>query len=389
MPKAVGVYKAANGTWYFKARTPVDPETGKRKQVTRRGFHTAAEARRARRQFLDDKSTRRRASAETPTVAELIDAYLAEAESMHRLAPKTLFDYRNYADSYIVPHLGHMKLVEVTPSVISTWQVTLSKFGSVKKGGPLAPGTIRLARATLNGATKYAIGNDLLDSNPLSSVPAPRQRKKIPAHWTPDEARSFLAALEGDRLLPLWSFMLCSGLRIGELVWLRWPSVDFEAMHIRVQDFATTLGYEVVESDGKSKDATRTIEIDAFLVEVLIDQQQVQESDRKSAHSYLSSDHVFTKPAGGSYHPQYISKLLAELSVEVDLPRLTAHGLRHTSATLMLANGVPPKVAAERLGHADTTLFMNLYSHVTPTMQREAAEWLGNALFGTHRTTKQ
>ncbi len=69
------------------------------------------------------------------------------------------------------------------------------------------------------------------------------------------------------------------------------------------------------------------------------------------------------------------------MTVEMGLPRLTAHGLRHTSATLMLANGVPPKVAAERLGHADATLFTNLYSHVTPTMQREAADKFGAALF--------
>ena len=73
--------------------------------------------------------------------------------------------------------------------------------------------------------------------------------------------------------------------------------------------------------------------------------------------------------------------MLARRSETHGLPRLTAHALRRTSATLMLANGVPPKVAAERLGHADATLFSNLYSHVTPTMQREAAERIGRALF--------
>jgi integrase len=95
---------------------------------------------------------------------------------------------------------------------------------------------------------------------------------------------------------------------------------------------------------------------------------------------------VFTKPEGGSYHPQHLSKTLAELSVAAGLPRLTAHGLRHTSATLMLDQGVAPKVAAERLGHADPTLFVNLYSHVTPTMQRHAADAIGAALFGDEDT---
>ncbi len=90
---------------------------------------------------------------------------------------------------------------------------------------------------------------------------------------------------------------------------------------------------------------------------------------------------MFIKPAGGSYHPQYLSRLLATYSTELRLPRLTAHGLRHTSATLMLASGVPPRVAAERLGHSDATLFSNLYSHATPTMQREAADKIGSVLF--------
>ncbi len=83
------------------------------------------------------------------------------------------------------------------------------------------------------------------------------------------------------------------------------------------------------------------------------------------------------------YHPQRLSRLLGNYTQELGLPRLTAHGLRHTSATLMLASGVPPKVAAERLGHADPTLFTNLYSHVTPTMQREAADKIGQLLFGS------
>lgn len=100
-----------------------------------------------------------------------------------------------------------------------------------------------------------------------------------------------------------------------------------------------------------------------------------------AAEDYEVTDYVFTRPAGGPFHPQTLSKRLGRVSAELGLPRLTAHGLRHSSATLMLANGVPPKVAAERLGHADAQLFTNLYSHVTPTMQREAADRIGAALF--------
>jgi integrase len=149
-----------------------------------------------------------------------------------------------------------------------------------------------------------------------------------------------------------------------------------------VVEFATTLGYDVVASDGKSRDSVRTIDLDPWLVKVLRSQRKAQAAERLAVSEYEESDFVFTKPGGGCYHPQYLSRMLGVFTAELGLPRLTAHGLRHTSATLMLANGVPPKVAAERLGHADPTLFTNLYSHVTPTMQRDAASRIGSALFG-------
>jgi integrase len=188
--------------------------------------------------------------------------------------------------------------------------------------------------------------------------------------------------MEDDRTYPVWAFLLSAGLRIGELVALRWPNVDLDARVVRVVEFSSTTGYEVVASAGKSRDAIRTIDLDDQLVAILRDQRKRQAEERLAASHYVESYHVFTRVGGGPYHPQALSRQLADLSVLAGLPRLTAHGLRHTSATLMLASGVPPKVAAERLGHADATLFTNLYSHVTPTMQREAADRLGTALFG-------
>jgi integrase len=107
-----------------------------------------------------------------------------------------------------------------------------------------------------------------------------------------------------------------------------------------------------------------------------------QATEQLASSTWEKSDYVFTKPGGGPYHPQYLSRLLGTYSAELGLPRLTGHGLRHTSATLMLASGVSAKVAAERLGHADPTLSSNRYSHVTPTMQRDAATRIEEALFG-------
>jgi integrase len=218
--------------------------------------------------------------------------------------------------------------------------------------------------------------------NPLALTPRPTRKRAVPRHWSPEEARSFLGFMEADRTYPIWAFLLSAGLRIGELVALRWRNVDLDARVVGVVEFSSTIGYEVVASAGKSRDAIRTIDLDDQVVAILREQRKRRAEERLAGTDYVDSDHVFTRTSGGPYHPQTLSRQLADLSVLAGLPRLTAHGLRHTSATLMLASGVPPKVAAERLGHADATLFTNLYSHVTPTMQRDAADRLRAALFG-------
>ncbi len=273
------------------------------------------------------------------------------------------------------------KVRDLTPDVVVAWQRALGMKGGTKNGKPLAANTIRLARSPVSGAMKLAMSMGVVTVNPVTAVPRPRAARSIPKHWSPEQARDFLSLMDGDRTYPLWAFLLGSGLRIGEAVWLRWGNVDLERRKVHVVEFVSTLGHDLLPSAGKSRDAVRSIELDDELVQVLRLQRTTQAKEALASVAYEASDFVFAKPDGGSYHPQYLSRLIGRYSEELKLPRLTAHGLRHTSATLMLASGVPPKVAAERLGHADPSLFTNLYSHVTPTMQRDAADKIGSALF--------
>jgi integrase len=311
-----------------------------------------------------------------------LDLYLDGLDADMRLSAKTRFDYRQKADAYVRPALGPRRVRDVTPDAVLAWQRTLLKAGVAGSGRQLSPNTVRLARAPLAGAFKLAVSMGLIATNPMTRVPRPRMSRSIPRHWSPEEARTFLGLMEGDRTWPIWAFLMGSGLRLGELVALRWESVDLVTRVVRVVDFTAYLGYETVVSSGKSRDAVRSVDIDDGLVKVLQQQRDLQQGEQREHHDYELSDFVFTTPSGGPYHPQYLSHLLGRLCSELGLPRLSAHGLRHTCATLMLASGVPPKVAAERLGHADPSLFMTLYSHVSPTMQREAADRIGAALFG-------
>ena len=384
MPRiSEAVYRdRTRGTWYFKATIGRDPVTGRYLQATKRGFETAADAVKARREFLGKLDAGEvRPSRSSVTVGDILDEYLDGLDLDGRLSARTRFDHRRRTEVHIRPRFGKARLRDLTPEACLAWQRGLLQ-GTARSGG-LAPNTVRLIRQPFKGALDLAVKRGLLTRSPLDAVPGAHVPRSTPRHWTPEQARDFLAFMEGDRTWPIWAFMLGTGLRIGEVVWLRWSRIDIDRRELAVVEFASRVGSRVVAAPGKSANAVRTVALDTHLVEVLDVQRELQAADRAAhADRYSDSDFVFTKSNGGSYDPNHLSKQVVRHSRAAGLPPLSAHGLRHTAATLMLATGVPPKVAAERLGHANPVLFSNLYAHVTPSMQHDAAAAIGRALFG-------
>ena len=178
------------------------------------------------------------------------------------LALKTRFDYRQYHDDYIRPYVGDRRVHDITPEVVLAWQRKLLKEGGAKRkkgkdgkpgpGKPLSPNTVNRIRAPLSATFKLAVQAGMIPINPLLQAPRPKPRRKIPMHWSPEEARKFLALMEGDRTWPIWAFLLGSGVRIGELVSLRWSSVDLKNHRVRIVDFVSTLGYDMMPSSGRA-----------------------------------------------------------------------------------------------------------------------------------------
>lgn len=323
MPK----YEDGKGGWYFKISLGRDPLTGQRYQVTKRGFRTAGEAARARKAVLaQGRTTPSMLMPTTLTIDDLLDEYLNGIDGDGKLAPKTRFDYRKNAECYVRPWLVAKRVRDLTPEMILTWQRHLTQGGGRKAGKPLAPNTVRLARAPLAAALKFAVAQGIIPASPLANVARPKSGRRIPKHWTPEEARRFLRAQESERLYPVWAFLLGCGLRIGELVHLRWANADLERELVRAVEFVSTLGWEVVDSPGKSATAVRTVDLDPGLVRVLARQREMQRFEAR-APGYEHSDYVFTRPAGGAYHPQSLSKALALKAQRAGLPRLAAHGL--------------------------------------------------------------
>lgn len=160
MPKYENVDSDGRGGWYFKATIGRDADSGKRRQITRRGFATAAEAARARREEIERPAP----AAPTDlrevgplTLNELLDKYLEGLRADNRLSIKTIHDHEGLSRMYVRPSLGHVPVRDLTSDLLLSWQRRLSGHGKEAVQPGLAPNTIRLARAPLSGALKLAV----------------------------------------------------------------------------------------------------------------------------------------------------------------------------------------------------------------------------------------
>jgi len=195
-----------------------------------------------------------------------------------------------------------------------------------------------------------------------------------------EEARALLRAVEGDRLAALYAVALATGAREGELLGLKWDDVDWNAGAIRIQRTLLRTGYELAEP--KTASSRRSIPPGAAALDSLRRHRKIQAEERiRAGTSWDDQGLIFTTAIGT---PLDAGALLRRthypLLKRAGLPRVNFHALRHTAATLLLAAGTHPRVVAERLGHTTPSVTLSVYSHVTPTMQREATATLDAVL---------
>lgn len=176
-----GVYDDGRGGWYYKLTLGRDPTTGRRVQVTKRGFRSAGEAARARK--AQQGSGAMAAMPTALTVNDLLDLYLDGLDADGRLSAKTRFDYRKNA--YVRPFLGEKRVGDVSPETVVAWQRQLMLCGGAKNGKALAVNTVRLARVPLAGAFRLAVDQGVITTSPLRAGSRPRSSRRIPRHWTP------------------------------------------------------------------------------------------------------------------------------------------------------------------------------------------------------------
>ena len=221
--------------------------------------------------------------------------------------------------------------------------------------------------------------------NVAALVDAPKAQQTEMRALNGEEARALLKVGEGDRLEALLVLALSTGMRSGEMLGLTWRAVNFERGAVSViYSLQPTLTGELVLMEPKTSRSRRVIDIEPRVVAVLRRHRAAQQMEQRVAGGdWVESDLVFTSPTGSPLDGRIlICTWFRPLLKKAGLPPVRIHDLRHSYASIALALGVHPKVVQEALGHSTIAITLDLYSHVVPSLQREAAKEMGAALFG-------
>jgi len=198
---------------------------------------------------------------------------------------------------------------------------------------------------------------------------------------SPEQANEFLESSKRDRLYPFFTLLIASGLRLGEALGVQWRDVDLAKGELRVRQALQRQGNELKFVEPKSERSRRLVSLPAFAIEALKSHQSAQQGEQLLAGSkWVESGLVFTSTIGTPLDERNVRRVFKALLKDADLPPMRLHDLRHTTATLLLAQGVHPRVVMETLGHSQISLTLDTYSHVLPGLQADAAKRMQEAL---------
>lgn len=278
------------------------------------------------------------------------------------LRQTTLDHYAMLAERYVCPALGRLPLAKVTPAEVERFKRSMERQGL---SGGTRHAAFRLLRACLDVAVRWA----RIDRNPCRLVDAPRKGARAAKHWTAEEARRFLTAAKDHRLYALFVVALTTGLRRGELVGLQWRDIDLGAGALAVQRTVSVSRDGAIVCEPKTAKGRRRVALPAMAVEALRAHRT-----QARAGTVVAGPWVFVGAGGNHVNPNHLGRdVFHGLRKRAGLPHIRFHDLRHTAASLLLSLGVHPKVVQEMLGHSSIAITMDLYSHVLPSMQDEAA----------------
>jgi len=354
--------------------------TGKRRQrtVTVCGSKKQAEAELSR--ILADLQHGGFVDPGTVTVGEYLKRWLDHVAS--KTSTKTHERYDEIVNFAIAPHLGTIRLSKLRAIHIQGFYSEALVSGQKRRSGGLSAQTVLHYHRILSQSLKQAVKWQLLANNPADAVEPPRPSRPEMVVLDDNQTATLLGAAESTPLFLPVLLAATTGMRRGEVLALRWSNVDLDQKRLSVaQTLEKSRSRGLRFKQPKTKRSRRTISLPSITVEALRKRRAEQaEVYLRLGRGWDIDTLVCCRPDGTPINPNTLTSGFASLVRSLDIPQVTFHGLRHTHATHLFKEGVHPKIAQERLGHSTISTTLDLYSHVMPGMQEDAALRVDKAL---------
>jgi integrase len=353
------IYRRADGRW----EASVSIGNGKRRRYYAR---TRQDAARKLHEALKALSDGLPVTSERQTVEKFLESWLETVKTSVRL--RTFLRYEQYVRLHAVPYIGKLPLGRLTAQ-------HLQRLYADRRATGLSATSVAHLHAVIHKALGQAAKWDIVPRNVADLVEKPRMETPEMKTLSPEQARILLDAASGDRLEGLWVLALNSGARQGELLALKWRDVDLDRGTIQIRASLQRVRGRYIFTEPKTARSRRQILVTESVTAALRRHRAAQLEERLQAGgAWQDNDLVFSDRYGqpilateltrGAFYP---------LLARAGLPRVRFHDLRHSAASLLLAEGVHPKIVGDMLGHSTIAITIDLYSHTTPAMHRQAA----------------
>ncbi|MFH5779110.1 tyrosine-type recombinase/integrase [Heyndrickxia oleronia] len=375
------IYEMTGG-YGFRLDIGIDPVSGKRKQKRFGPYRTKTETRRMLAQKILEIESGTFVNPQNIKLKDFLQQWL-EHKRKH-VAAGTFAHYKPYVTNHLIPNLGNMKIDQLKPSHIQ------EMYDSYIEEETLSNQSIVHMHRILNNAFNKAIEWELAVKNPCSVIKPPKPERIQMKVWDEMDVSFFLDFTKEKRFFVAYLLALTTGMRKGEILGLRWQDFDFINSYLSVRQAVTKKkggGYEL--GPLKTEHAYRNISLDEHVIELLKNYKHEQMKYKmKNRITYKDQDLIITNSTGSFILPRNLDREWLKDLDESMLKKIRFHDMRHTHATLLLKQGVHPKVVQERLGHYSVTVTLDMYSHVLPNIQQAAAKQFGENIFGKNNIKK-
>jgi integrase len=348
-----------------------DPQTGKRRRKWHSFKGTKREAQIESARLISELKAGTYMEPSKTTLSAFFDQWLAQIKS--RISPRTHERYTEIVSKNIKPALGAILLDKLQPAqIVASYEKALTSGRRDGTGG-LSPATVVYMHRLIKQALAHAVRWQMLNRNPADAVDPPKVERSRMITYDMAQTAELLEKLQGSRVLTAVMLGVLCGLRRGEIAALRWRNVNLIEGQLAVVESAEQTKAGVRYKEPKSGRA-RTVALSASVTAELKSHRLRQSEELlKLGVRQTESTFVCAREDGQPLQPRSISQAWRQGLKLTKMPPIRFHDLRHAHATHLLSTGVHPKIASERLGHSKVGITLDLYSHVLPGMQEDAA----------------